>query len=275
MAPAPLLTAADRLKQETMVNEDDFRTCVATLGELIQAFRLERNGLAAPTKYEADLASFKLMEVVLQHVNAVSDVAMIPKPGSHLVSAWVLLRSAFEVALTAYWLTIENDWKEREARWLGWVAGEEEYQRKLAKDLRPVAAVAAQKFENYALQLEQRRLMIARLLPKGARQARPAIPRMLQECGIHEKYYIAYRVGSQLTHGGPAVCEEVWETSDHFLRTKDISYSPWVDPLRMAGWCIAQPGYVVLLRSGATPEAAENVVGAHARLLEGVSILEA
>ena len=35
---------------------------------------------------------------------------------------------------------------------------------------------------------------------------------MLQECGIDKGYYVAYRIGSQMTHGGPAICEEVWET---------------------------------------------------------------
>src|SRR5438132_340333 len=161
----------------------------------------------------ADLAAFKLMEVILRHVNAVSAIAGLSKPGSHLMSAWVLLRSAFEVALTACWLAKDPDWKEREARWLGWMAGEEDYQRKLAGDLRVIAGDAAGKFEDYARQLEDRRLRIMRLLPKDAREKRPSIPRMLQELAIDKKYYVAYRIGSQLTHGGPAVCQ-VFETSE-------------------------------------------------------------
>jgi hypothetical protein len=58
------------------------------------------------------------VSAVLQHVEAVSEVAKLGNPGSHYVSAVVLLRSAFEIALTAYWLVIEDDWKEREARYL-------------------------------------------------------------------------------------------------------------------------------------------------------------
>jgi hypothetical protein len=256
-----------------MASETDYRRCVDALDEVSQAFLRAQNGLAAPTRYEADLASFKLMEVVLQHVNAASRIAMLPKPGSHLVSAWVLLRSAFEVALTAYWLALDDDWKEREARWLGWIAGEEEHQRKLAGDIRPVAGDGVRRFEDYALQLEQRRLAIMRLLPKDAREKRPTIPRMLQECGIHQRYYVAYRIGSQLTHGGPTVCEEVWETDGSVFCTKEVKYAAWVGPLQMAGWCIAQPGWAVLCRAGATLEAAEGVVDAHDRLRAAVSSL--
>jgi hypothetical protein len=91
----------------------------------------------------------------------------------------LLLRSAFEVALTAYWLALDDNWKEREARWLGWIAGEEEYPRKLAGDLHPLVGDRVREFEAYALQLEQRRFAIMRLLPKDAREKRPAIPRML------------------------------------------------------------------------------------------------
>jgi hypothetical protein len=263
-----------QVKDETMASETDYRRCVDALGEVSAAFHRARTGLAAPTKYEADLASIKLMEVVLQHVDAASGIAMLPKPGSHLVSAWVVLRSAFEVALTAYWLTIHDDWREREARWLGWIAGEEEHQRRVAGDLRPVAGDGARRFEDYALQLEQRRLAITRLLPRDAREKRPSIPRMLQECGIQPRYYVAYRIGSQLTHGGPTVCDEVWETSGSVFRTKEVSYSAWVGPLQMAGWCIAQPGWSVLCRAGATIQAAENVIEAHDRLRTVVSSLE-
>jgi hypothetical protein len=278
MAVVPLSIAVHhqcRVRDKAMANEADFRECVAALGEVRQAFLLAQQGLVVPTRYEADLASFKLMEVVLQHVNAASGIAMLPKPGSHLVSAWVLLRSAFEVALTAYWLAVDDDWKEREARWLGWIAGEEEFQRKLAGDLRPVAGDGVQGIEDYALRLEQRRLAIMRLLPKDARAKRPAIPQILQECGIHQRYYVAYRIGSQLTHGGPAACEEVWETDGSVFRTKEVNYASWVGPFQMAGWCIAQPGYAVLCRSGAAFEAAENLVDVHDQLLAAVSRLEA
>lgn len=257
-----------------MANETDYLRCVDALGEVSEAFLRARSGLPAPTQYEADLASFKLMEVVLQHVNGASRIAVLPKPGSHLVSTWVLLRSAFEIALTAYWLALDDDWKEREARWLGWISGEEVYQRRLASDLRPVAGDGVRGIENYALRLEQRRLAITGPLPKDAREKRPEIPRMLQECGIDKRYYVAYRIGSQLTHGGPAVCEEVWETDGSVFRTKEVNYVSWVGPLQMAGWCVAQPGYAVLCRAGAKLNAADNLIDAHERLCASVSRLE-
>lgn len=257
-----------------MASETDFQECVHALDEVTRAFLDARRGLPAPTKYEADVAAFKLMEVVFRHVNAVTGIATLTPPGSHYVSAWVLLRSAFEVALTAYWLVKDNDWKEREARWLGWMAGEEDYQRKLASDLRPLNEEGSQRFEKYAERLEQRRCAIMRLLPKDSREKRPSIPRMLDECGVEKKYYIAYRIGSQFTHGGPAVCEEVFETGEDFIRMKEVSYSAWINLLLMASWSIAQPGHVVLGRAGASEQPADNLLAKHDKLRDVVKKLE-
>jgi hypothetical protein len=257
-----------------MASEADFLRCVSALDKVSVAFLGAQSGLGAPMHYEADLAGFKLMEVVVRHANAVSGIALLPTPGLHFISAWVLLRSAFEVALTAYWLTIDDDWKEREARWVGWMAGEEEYQRKLGGDLRPISEHGSQKFKDHANQLEARRLAIMQLLPKDSRDRRPSIPKMIEECGIEKKRYIVYRIGSQFTHGGPTVCQELFETGENYIRIKDVDYSNWANLFQLASWSIAQPGQTTLLRAGASEVAITNVLAAHENLCVVASALE-
>jgi hypothetical protein len=247
-----------------MANEIEFLECVKALDDVTRAFLDGRQGLAAPSTYEADVAAFKLMEVVFRHVNAFSAIAAAMQPlGSHYVSAWVLLRSAFEVGVTAYWLVKDDDWREREARWLGWMAGEEEYQRKLVRDLQPLDQQTADKVAQYADSLEQHRLEITRLLPKDSRDRRSSIPRMLEECGIEKKYYIAYRIGSHLTHGGPAVCDEVFESDGGSLRTKSGGLDAWANLFLMASWSIARPGSVVLKRSQASERIVDSLMMWH------------
>jgi hypothetical protein len=113
-------------KRDRPGSEEVYTQCIAALDEVNAAFSSARGELSsAPTQYEADFAAFKLMQLVWVHVNAVSHIATIRYTGSHLASAWILIRSAFETGLTALWLTKEDDWKEREARWLGWITSRE------------------------------------------------------------------------------------------------------------------------------------------------------
>ncbi len=259
-----------------MVSEADFKRCIDLLDGVTAAFLVARKGLNAPTHYEADLAAFQLMEVSFRHINAVTGVALMPKPGSHLISAWSLLRSAFEVSLTAHWLAINPDWKEREARWLGWVSGEEKYQRNLARDIGKAGGDGSG-FNRYADKLETRRMAIAQKLPKDSRIKRPDIPGMLRECRLKENHYIVYRTGSQITHGGPACINEVWSRGEHegkpVLFVQEVNYAAWTHPLQLAGWCIAQAGYVVLTRAGALPEPVDMMIEAQQQLIEATSHL--
>jgi hypothetical protein len=97
---------------------------------------------------------------------------------------------------------------------------------------------------------------------------------MLEECGVEKKYYVAYRIGSQLTHGGPAVCEEVFETAEDFIRMKELSYGTWVNLFLMASWSVAQPGHVALGRAGASEESVGKLLDAHDKLRAIVKGLE-
>jgi hypothetical protein len=250
-----------------MATASQLLDCIRAIDNTTAAFLAARSGTVALGRYEADLAAFKLMEVVYRHVNAVTAVAAMPQPGMHLVSAQVLLRAAFETALTAFWLTKEEDWKEREARWLGWVSADEDHLRKLARHLSPVNPEGASIFEERAKAQADRREAITRLLPKDSRERRPAIPQMLAELGIDAKYYIAYRVGSHIAHAGPSTAESVCRMEPDAIRFDLLDYSSWVDPLRMASWCITEPGLFVLHRAGVTEDAVKPLLNAHHEVL--------
>ena len=188
-----------------------FEQCLAALDDVTNAFRIARSEVvAAPSHYEADFAAFKLMQQVWVHVNAVSAIAAIPYPGSHLASAWVLLRAAFETGLTAMWLAADDDWKEREARWLGWVTSHEKHLSNLSRDIKKLNAHAAQDFVHYVDQLKQRRELISRLLPKDSWTQRPSLLEMMREVNVDQGYYMAYRIGSQVAHGGAGM--GVWSS---------------------------------------------------------------
>ena len=248
-----------------MATETDFRNSVAALDEVTAAFLVARKGFVL-SQYEADRSAYQLLEGVFRNINAITGIAMMPKPGTHLIPSWVLLRSSFEIALTAYWLTKEDDWKEREARWLGWMAGEEEYQRRIASDVGAAAGKEAEQFIQYADRLEGHRKAIMRLLPKDSREKRPNMKMMLQECGCDPRKYVVYRIGSQLAHGGPTLCTDMFHVENDSIRLKGVNYAAWVGPFQIAGWCIAQAGCSVLIRGGVQAEPLSQLAAANDRL---------
>lgn len=257
-----------------LATEEDFHRCVAALDDVTGAFLEARKNCPGLSEYESDRSAFQLMEAVFRNVNAISTIAMIPAAGTHLFPAWVLIRSSFEIALTAYWLAKEDDWKEREARWIGWIAGEEQFQKRLANDLRPVAGTTAEPLSVYADALEHRRRAIMAKLPKDSRTNRPTIPSMLSECGIDQHYYAVYRIGSQLAHGGHTTCSELFAQEDGGFRLKDVAYASWIEPFQIAGWSVAQAGAVVLARIGMSSISLEPLAVAQDSLISATSILK-
>jgi hypothetical protein len=247
--------------------------CIGAVEATTALYRHMGTGITGLGRYEADVAAVQLMEGVLQHVESVAMIARIGVPGSHYVSSKVIMSSVFEIALTIYWLIIEDDWKEREARYLGWIEGEERFQRNLAKELRLIEGNEKSKqFENYADRLETRRKAIMKLLPKDSRIKRPTVQEMIRECNVESGYYIHYRIGSQFTHGGQAICNEIYETQigpkGNEYHIKNIGYSAWSELFKMASWCIVQPGSIVLHRAGIGPHKIRKLYHAHEHVLE-------
>jgi hypothetical protein len=252
------------------MSDEAYKACIAALDDVTAAFNSGRAALSsAPTRYEADFAAFRLMQLVWLHVNSISHISTIPCTGSHLASAWVLARSAFETAVTALWLVIEDDWKEREARWLGWVASEEEYLRKLATEFESINPASAASYIAKAHRLKDRREAITRLLPKDSRYKRPSMPQLLKEVGAEGRFYIPYRVTSQVVHGSAGADEwAVRHEGNMIFLGNAVALPSWKDLFRMASWSVVQPGVIVLARSGAPSDACDKLLSSHKRLLE-------
>jgi hypothetical protein len=251
-----------------------FVGCVAALDKLTKLFRDMQLSVAEMTPYESDRSAFQLMEFVFRHVNAVSHLAMAPAPGANLYSALPLLRSAFEIAVVVLWLVVDNSWEERESRWLGWVAGEEEYLSKFAKGIGETKAGVSEVAMETERVLRERRLSIEEKLPIAARSSRPRFHILLQECDIPPRQYEAYRIMSHLTHGGPGLCREVWEASDSLVRMRAVNLGRWSEWFRIAGWSITAGGQASLLRLGVDRARVHAFVDAHDELLAACDMLQ-
>lgn len=252
------------------MSDEAYKACIAALDDVTAAFNSGRAELSsAPTRYEADFAAFRLMQLVWLHVNSISHISTIPCTGSHLASAWVLARSAFETAVTALWLVIEDDWKEREARWLGWVTSEEEYWAKLATEFERIAPASVEPCIAKVHRLKDRREAITKLLPKDSRLRRPKMPQMIKEVGLEQRYYIPYRVTSHVAHGGAGADEWAVRCEGNRIFLGNVeAISSWKDLFRMASWSVVRPGVIVLTRSGASSDACDKLLSSHKRLLE-------
>lgn len=247
--------------------EAPFQACVDALNDVLGAYRASRKTISSvPWKYESEMAAFRLMQLVWVHVNSISALAEIPTPGSHLVAAWPLARAAYETGLTAWWLVMDDDWMEREARWLGWMTAEEQFQDDLANDFDAFNAEAARKRRAYRDGLKQRREAITKLLPKESRPKRPSFFQLVKELMPRRTYYVPYRIASQITHAGPGAMDWMSKhTDDGFT---DIIPEPasWANLFPMASWCMTQPGAAVLARAEADSNSIRELVEAHERV---------
>lgn len=256
------------------MNRDTFQLSVDALNDVLGAYRSSRKTIASvPGKYESEMAAFRLMQLVWVHVNSIAALAEIPTPGSHFVAAWPLARAAYETGLTAWWLVKDDDWKEREARWLGWMAGEEEFQESLAKDFEAFDADAASKRRAYRDELKSRREAITKLLPKDSRPKRPSIFQLVKELMPGQSYYVPYRIASQITHAGPGAMDWMSKHTDDGYTDIIPEPASWANLFPMVSWCVAQPGAMVLARAKADSATIRELLDSHERVLRCSKVL--
>jgi len=265
--------------------EDRFRSVISHLDDVTQRYRIARQSIVELGRYEADLAAIKLMQATWLHINALSSVAEIPYTGSHSISAWVLLRAAFEAGLTAWWLVAPENWIEREARWLQWIKREEIHRDKLSKSSNVFGADFVTQLEGERDRLAKRRQDISNLLldnvapdqrPKVERQLRPptvSMEQIIRETGLPSRYYIVYRVSSHYTHSGPSTSNTLLQFAND-ENTQTSIPCDWSEMFCAASWLMTDPGQVVLIRCGANHEDVARIVDAHNNLLDCVAELK-
>lgn len=254
--------------------DSKFQACIDALDCVTATWHESHDLRLSVGRCEADTAAMRLMQNIYVHVNSVSHLAAIPYTGSSLVSAWVLLRAAFEIAVVATWLVEDADWKECEARWLGWMTKEEELWNGIARDLEPRTQDAAARARESSLMLRKRREAIAAKLPKDSRTKRPSMPEMMREIGLETARYVVYRLGSHIVHAGPSCTEwSVKETDKGWGFGEVVKPSQWRDPFCMAGWCVARPGALVLDRHNAPVQIVTRLIDAQKALTKAAEDL--
>ncbi len=216
------------------IPEAAYRSCVDALDQVTGSSINLRRGMQFPYRYEADMAAMRLMQATLLHVNAVSSVAMIPYLGSHVLPAWVLLRSAFESSLIANWLAEPNDWIERETRWLRWIPKEEDYVKKLAVEFKSVNFSFHDRLAMEHRESTERRsaridLLIEEAKMSGGEQAESMVrqricssvsmPQILKELDLPPRTYIFYRIASHIVHAGPSASESEFRREGGSLKS--------------------------------------------------------
>lgn len=271
--------------------ESLFVSCVSALDRVTRAYRIALPFGTFPGTYEADAAAFCLMEVVWQQVNAVSAVAELQPHGSHYEPACVLCRVAYEASVTAVWLTGPSDWKDRESRWLRWFRKEEDYLRRLSRDVGTASQDAASSYDVRREELESFRQQVATLLraeyitagiPEREAKARcsfgstPTFKSILLEAGLGPRDYALYSTLSHSTHVGPSAATGVLRVEGNRV-TPYLAHGPheWPFLFRIAAWSVTWPAQRVLALCDAPVEKSHQVVDAHSDLLAACARLEA
>jgi Family of unknown function (DUF5677) len=253
-----------------IVSENPLTECVEYL-DLVTGRFLEARDCATISEYEADRAAFALLQSVFVHVNALSHLAAWTSSVPHLPSAWVLARAAFETGVVALWLCKENDWKEREARFLGWVLKREEHLESLAADFTSIEigrSDVADRCRKTARDYARWREAVTGLLPKDSRMKCPSFFQMVKEIGLDRRYYMRYRMASSVIHGAPQSLEHVLRVSNTQYTVGSFSTgSDLAEIFRLASWCIVAPAQVVLVRNHVDPAKIGSILSAHKDLL--------
>ncbi len=235
------------------------------------------------------MAAFQLLEVVWQHINAISAIAELRPYGSHIESALVLCRVAFEACVTACWLATPDNWMEREAKWVRWVQGEETNLKRLATAASPFNIVLAEASTARANAHGERRSEIAKRLvqefvkagvseslaqEKVHKKPNPSFKQILQESGLGEDGYLRYMVMSDSIHVAPSVASSSVRIESNSV-TPYLARSPseWTGLFEHASCCICQATAIVLPLCGATEESIEEMLRFHRILYTSAAAL--
>jgi Family of unknown function (DUF5677) len=228
----------------------EFETALALLEELRSTY-LDASKLLKPRQSSVGhFISNALMVTVCKHTNAMMSVAMIPEIGSHIESAWSIMRPQYEAAVTATSLIQSDDPDVQEERCLLYCSGELEHLGRMLRDedagnpdLPPLA-------EFKTAGLVRLFKMAASKAGKVGSLKKPSCRQMMRQCGIPDRNYREfYSLASHRIHGGSSSFLNWFEA--HFRESDEPDYVAWAIPIQGASWSLGDGGAVVLERHGA------------------------
>lgn len=224
------------------------------LEEVVGRFLTARNTFPKLGRYESDLEALLIFYLVVRHVESICALAKYDLVT--LPSALAVARSAFEATGKILWMLHPHEIMQREARWLAYLAGEEDYFFRTAALLADFGHEARSWTENAKITRDFR-LEIEKLLPKTIKPLKtiPNFRAMLKEIG-QEHQYLKYMRLSQFSHG-THVAGDFYRKNLGIGKVHGEFIYPesWAEPLNCAWWCLATGGTTILDKLGGEPGA--------------------
>lgn len=225
----------------------------ALLEDGVGRFLAARKSFPKLGKFESDLEALFIFYLVIRHIESICtlakcDLVMLP-------SALTVARGAFEATVKILWMLHPDEVFEREARWLAYLAGEEDYLLRTASLLAEFGHEERWWTES-AKSTHKFRIGVEKLLPSTKPlKALPNFRAMLKDIG-QEQHYLKYMRLSQFAHG-THVAGELYRNNlgNGKVHGEFIYPESWAEPLNCAWWCLATGGTTILKKLGGEPGA--------------------
>lgn len=223
------------------------------LNEVINRFLNARSTLPELGRYESEIESINLMNLIIRNVEGVSllaqnDLVLFP-------AAMTLARTAFETAIRLLWIIAPDEPFQREVRWLAHLKGEENFYERFAKR---ISELGVSNFEilKTRQQISNFREGVENLLPENYPPLNqiPDLAAMMKSLKKDEKY-LAYIVLSQFAHG----CHNATGLFRKNLGNKKefgefIKPDDWRFPLSICWFSLHSAGCQILNKLGGNSE---------------------
>ena len=197
-------------------------------------------------RFESHTASVFMMWLLMRQVESVICLArrdLILLPG-----ALPIARTAFETGIKILWMLDPDDPYEREVRWLTYLKTEEDFHRKLGKEIGNTKHDEAESIRDFRVRIEGLLLNKYKLYKQL-----PNFRQILQEIGEERKYSL-YIMLSQYNHSTHAATSLYRKGIGRSVEVKDITSSgDWKIPLSACYFGFASAGCRIIQRWGEDP----------------------
>jgi len=231
---------------------DEFETALELLANMRSIYLEASNLLESKAGSIGHLIANGLMAVTCKHTDAFLSVAMIPEPGSHIETEWSIVRSLYELAVTALWLVYPENENTQKRRLLKYMKAETHYFPRMRGEFDAASGQLADSPESKFLELDQ---LLREAHKKenigGEPKMKPDFRQMMKECGIPDRQYSEfYSSASHRMHGGSSSILN-WFEARVFQSSQEPDYLAWFTPIHGVSWAFGDGGATILGRQGA------------------------
>ena len=222
--------------------------------------------------FEYDSNAAALMEIVLQHAEALRELAK--EEERFFFAASSCARSAMEAAVVLAWILDPKDKAQKEGRWLGYYETMIKFHRIMSKelvDVDPAIDEDAAKLRD-AHEIVRNRKIDGKDIPI---QAKPSMEQMMASTG-YGPLYSSYRELCQIVHVGPEMVFRFKQgvQFDNGLSgyriTRRMLGSEWTVPFLATGWSVALAVIATLTELGDSSSNLRDIHEAQKALMDYV-----